>query len=82
MDNFRRDFKYKVQPQKDGSFVVLSKYLPSGKVDIVSHHDTMKEAEQEMEDLQKPVTQPSQAEVLKQLRGMNHAIDDFNDKNL
>lgn len=68
---FKEHVKYKVQPQSDGSYVVLKKDMNNKKVDIHSHHDTFEEAQDELESL---YSKPSQAETMKMVNDMRNAI--------
>jgi hypothetical protein len=53
--------KYKIQPQKDGTFVILMKDVHSGRLTIRSSHDTYEDAKDELTDMD---TKPSQAEIM------------------
>jgi hypothetical protein len=69
---FKEHVKYKIQPQKDGTYVVLQKDLGSKKVDIHSHHDTYEEAKDELDSL---YSKPSQAETMKMIRDLRFSMD-------
>ena len=65
-------YDYAVKRQGDGSFAVIEKDLLTGKLDIVSVHDTMDEAKAEIEDF---LSKPSQAETLKMMGQFYNALD-------
>jgi ABC-type molybdate transport system substrate-binding protein len=68
---FQSQVNYKIQPQRDGSFVILQKYKHSKKVDIQSSHDTYDEAKDEMDSLH---FKPSQAEAMKIINDLKFSM--------
>jgi len=72
---FKEHVKYKIQPQKDGTYVILQKDLGSKKVDIHSHHDKLEEAQDELESL---YSKPTQAETMKMINDLKFSMDAIN----
>jgi hypothetical protein len=72
---FKEHVKYKIQPQKDGTYVILQKDLTNNKVDIHSQHDKLEEAQDELESL---YSKPSQEEALKMIRDLRLSMDEIN----
>lgn len=72
MMKFKEYIKYKIQPQRDGTYVILQKDLASKKVDIHSHHDTYGEASDELKSL---YSKPSQAETMKMINDLRFSMD-------
>jgi hypothetical protein len=64
--------KYKIQPQKDGSFVILMKDVHSGRLTIRSSHDTYEDARDELTDMD---NKPTQAEIMAFFKDMKDSID-------
>jgi len=69
---FKEHVKYKIQPQRDGTYVILQKNLANRKVDIHSHHDTFDEAKSELDSI---YSKPSQEEALKMIRDLRLSMD-------
>jgi hypothetical protein len=63
--------KYGIKRQKDGSYVILMKYLPNDKLTIHSSHDTYEDAHDEWVDLHH---KPSQAETMGFLNDLKDSI--------
>lgn len=63
--------KYKIQHQGDGSYVILQKNTLNKKVDIQSHHDTLQEAQDALDDL---YTKPSQSETMKFFNDLKNSM--------
>lgn len=72
IEKFKEHVKYKIQPQRDGSYAVLKKDLITKKVDIHSSHDTYEEAQVELESL---YSKPSQAEAMKMMNDLRFSMD-------
>ncbi len=72
MKSLKEYIRYKIQPQKDGTYVILQKDLTNKQVDIHSHHDTYEEAEEKLEDLK---SKPSQAEAMKMIHDLRLSMD-------
>ena len=64
--------QYSIKRQDDGSYVILQKYKEGKKLDIHSHHDTLDEAEDALDDLH---TKPTQHETLKFFHDLKGSID-------
>lgn len=69
---FKEFVKYKIQPQRDGSYAILKKDLTNKKVDIHSTYDTFDEAKAELDALH---SKPTQAETMKMIRDLRHSMD-------
>jgi hypothetical protein len=69
---FKEHVKYKIQPQKDGSYVILQKNTGNKKVDIHSTHDTYDDAQDELESI---YSKPTQAETMKFLNDLKISMD-------
>jgi len=83
MKPFRDDFNFFVRPQEDGTFAVISQDKRSKKLDIVSTHDTLEEAEREKVVLKLPASpKPSQADTMKQMNLMGNAVEDLRNNKL
>jgi hypothetical protein len=67
----KKHIKYSVKRQNDGSYVILMKYLPTGKLTIHSSHDTYEDAHDEWVDLHH---KPSQAETIAFLNDLTNTI--------
>lgn len=77
MKKFNEYVKYKVQRQPDGSYVVLQKNMTNKKVEIHSHHDTLAEAEDELDSIH---TKPSQTDTMKFLNDLRFSMDSIDKK--
>jgi hypothetical protein len=69
---FKEHVKYKIQPQRDGSYVILQKNMNNKHVDIHSSHDTFEEAKDELDSL---YSKPSQADTMKFLNDLRFSMD-------
>ena len=69
---FQNRVKYKIQPQRDGSFAILQKYTHAKKVDIHSSHDTYDGAKDELDSL---CSKPSQVEAMKMINDLKFFMD-------
>lgn len=67
----RKHVKYKIQPQKDGSYVILMKDLNNGRLTIHSSHDTYEDANDELTDIHH---KPSQVETIGFLNDLKDAL--------
>ncbi len=63
--------KYKIQQQKDGSYVILMKDLNNNKLTIHSSHDTYEDANDELTDIHH---KPSQAETMEFLNDLKDSL--------
>jgi hypothetical protein len=70
MNKFEQHVKYAIRPSGDGGYKILQKYRDK-KVDIHSHHDTLEEAQDALDDL---YTAPSHTETLKLIGDMLNSI--------
>lgn len=66
--------QYKVQPQKDGTFVILQKDSGNGRLTIHSVHDTFDEANDELASLKE---NPSQGEILNYFTNLKNRIKEL-----
>ena len=69
---FKEHVKYKIQPRRDGSYVILQKNMNNKHVDIHSSHATLEEAEDELDSL---YSKPSQADTMKFLNDLRFSMD-------
>ncbi len=63
--------KYKIQRQRDGSYVILMKDLNKRRLTIHSHHDTYEDANDELTDIHH---KPSQTETMQFLNDLKDSI--------